>query len=249
MKKILFGFLIVFAAGCSKEDLVGGSGTSGTNANKLSVGKSAGDLLSAAKFSGLQIEVAYMTGNAPDNAALNAAKSFLESLINKPGGITISQREIPASGKATLSVEEIRAIEDANRKTFNSGAVISIFLLYVDADYDQPNTLGVAYRNTSMALFGKSLKSNSGGLNQVSRTKLETTGLEHELGHLLGLVDLGSVMQVNHNDASHDKHCNNKDCLMYFATETNMMAGILLSSPIPTLDANCRNDLKANGGK
>ena len=56
-------------------------------------------------------------------------------------------------------------------------------------------------------------------------------------------------MQVNHEDAAHVKHCNNTACLMYFATQTNMIGGGVFSGAIPELDQNCKNDLKANGGK
>lgn len=73
--------------------------------------------------------------------------------------------------------------------------------------------------------------------------------LEHEVGHLLGLVDLGSPMQTNHKDVAHGNHCNNSGCLMYYTSETTDILGFLLTGAIPTLDANCIADLKANGGK
>jgi hypothetical protein len=72
--------------------------------------------------------------------------------------------------------------------------------------------------------------------------------MEHEYGHLLGLVNLGSPMQVDHKDPA-SNHCNNSSCLMYYETQVGQMGGILVSGPVPSLDANCRNDLKANGGK
>lgn len=100
-----------------------------------------------------------------------------------------------------------------------------------------------------MVVFGKKIHDNSGGLGQASRTKLEATVLEHELGHLLGLVDIGSPMQTNHKDASHGNHCNNTNCLMYYAAETTDILGYLLTGNIPSFDANCIADMKANGGK
>ena len=65
----------------------------------------------------------------------------------------------------------------------------------------------------------------------------------------MGLVKLGSNMATTHEDAAHQKHCNNTACLMYYATQTNMMGGVILSGTIPLLDANCKADLHANGGK
>ncbi|MBC7586741.1 MAG: hypothetical protein H7178_00160 [Chitinophagaceae bacterium] len=42
---------------------------------------------------------------------------------------------------------------------------------FTDASYDVANVLKVAYRNTSVVLFGKTIRSNSGGLGQASRVK------------------------------------------------------------------------------
>ncbi len=216
---------------------------------KLAVGQSAKDILSASNYQSVKLEITYMPGYAPDAGAISNLTDYLNMLINKPGGIQITQRQISASGKGSLTLEEIRTIEDANRTVFTTGNTLGVYAMYVDADYSKVNTIGVAYRNTSLVVFGKTVVASSGGINQVTRTKLETVGLEHEFGHLLGLVNLGSPMQMDHEDAAHEKHCNNSKCLMYYATQITMMGGIILNAPVPLLDDNCRNDLHANGGK
>lgn len=109
--------------------------------------------------------------------------------------------------------------------------------------------LGVAYRNTSLCIFGKAIQSNSGSIGQASRVKVESTVLNHEAGHILGLEDIGTPMAINHKDPSHPDHCNNSNCLMYYAAETTDILGFLITGNIPALDQNCKNDLKANGGK
>ena len=73
-----------------------------------------------------------------------------------------------------------------------------------------------------------------------------TTLLEHEFGHLLGLVGQGTPMQIDHRDAVNGAHCNNPGCLMFYTIET-MSAGSNYVSP--DFNANCKADLKANGGK
>lgn len=231
---------------CSKNDA--GSNIN-ANANNLSVGASAQDFLTASKFSSINMEINYMPGYAPNAAALDNLIAFLNTLINKPGGINVTQRQIAASGKTILTLDDIKSMEFTNRTIFNSGTTLGVYVLFADADYDQANVLGVAYKNTSLVVFGKTVHNNSGGINQASLTKLESTVEEHEFGHLLGLVNTGTPMQVNHEDAAHAKHCSNSACLMYYATQVNMMGGILVSGPVPVLDANCKNDLTANGGK
>src|SRR5207237_5065751 len=105
------------------------------------------------------------------------------------------------------------------------------------------------YRNTSIALFGKTIHDNSGAVGQSSRTKLEATVLEHEIGHLLGLTDVGSPMQTPHKDATHGNHCDNSNCLMYYAAETTDVLGFLITGNIPSPDAHCIADMHANGWK
>jgi len=190
-----------------------------------------------------------MTGFAPDAGAVSHLQSTLAALVNKPGGISIITKEIPVSSNLTLSATDVFNIERNNRTAFTNGTEIALYVLYTNGNYTDANVLGVSYKNTSVALFGKKIHDNSGSIGQASRTKLEATVLEHEVGHLMGLVDLGSGMQTNHKDASHGNHCNNNNCLMYYASETSDILGFLITGNIPTLDANCRADLVANGGK
>ncbi|MEO6220641.1 MAG: hypothetical protein ABIO81_09460 [Ginsengibacter sp.] len=239
---------IVFFSGCSKNDSATGLPPINGANNKIT-GYSGKDFLTAGSFNSLKIEIQYMPGFQPDAASINNVTSFLSSLINKPGGISVTQQQIPAGGKDSYSINDVAIIEQNNRSYFNSGNQLAVYVLVTDGIYSDPNVLGVAYRNTSVCLFGKKLFDNSGGVGQASLTKLVTTVSEHEFGHLLGLVDLGTAMQINHKDAAHGNHCNVQNCLMYYAAETTDLLGFLITGNIPTLDAQCLNDLKSNGGK
>ncbi len=233
---------------CSKKDDISGLPV-GNTANTKAVGASANDLLSASKYSSVIIEIQYMPGYQPNAAAINNLVSFMNMVVNKPGGISVTQSAIASGGKTVYTLDDVTALEKTNRTVFTSGSTIGINFLYVDGTYTQANVLGFAYRNTSMCIFAKKVNDNSGGVGQVSRTKLESTILEHEMGHILGLVNLGSNMQVAHEDASHEKHCSNTNCLMYWETQTTDIMGTLMIGNVPSLDANCMADLKANGGK
>ena len=212
-----------------------------------SVGASANELLSASRYTSLKVEIQYMTGYAPDANAVNHLQNFLATYLNKPAGINIVTKEIGVSSSATLSADDVHAIEKANRTAFTTENQLAVYILYTNGAYTDNSVLGLAYRNTSAAIFGKRVKENSGGIGQVSRTKLEATVLEHEVGHLLGLVDIGSPMQIAHK--ANGNHCSNQNCLMYYASETTDILGFLLTGNVPSPDANCVADLKANGGK
>ncbi len=241
-------FTMLAITSCKKSDTISNL-PSINDANNKVVGASANDLLSATNYTSVKIEIQYMPGYQPNAAAVNNLTAFVNSLINKPGGVTVVQTQIAASGKTALSLQEIGTIEKNNRTVYTTGNQLGVYFLYTDAGYETAGVLGVAFRNTSMSLMGKTIYDNSGGIGQASRTKLESTVLEHEFAHILGLVDIGSTMQTNHKDATHGNHCNNSNCLMYYASETTDILGILITGSIPTLDANCKADLTANGGK
>jgi hypothetical protein len=251
MKTFLQLLLIaILLTGCSKSDTDYINNPNVPDAlHNRPVGASANELLASSKYTSLKIEVQYMTGFQPDAAALNHLQSTLAGLVNKPGGITIVTKEIPASANLTLSVNDIISIEKNNRTAFTNGSELAVYILYTNGNYTEATVLGIAYKNTSAVLFGKKINDNSGGIGQANRTKLVATVAEHELGHLLGLVDLGSAMQTGHKDAAHGSHCSNTSCLMYYASETSDILGFLITGNIPSFDANCKADMTANGGK
>lgn len=244
---ILLLVFIVFSCKKSGSDYVNNPGIADYLHNRAT-GASANEILSAAKYTSVKIEVQYMTGFAPDPGALVHMQNTLAAIVNKPGGITIVTKEIPASSNTSLSATDVYTIEKNNRTAFTSGSEIALYVLYTNGNYTDPNVLGLAYKNTSVVLFGKKINDNSGGLGQASRTKLVATVAEHELGHLMGLVDLGSPMQTPHKDGAHGNHCNNNNCIMYYASETSDILGFLITGNIPAFDTNCRTDLRANGG-
>jgi len=248
MKNTLLLTLLILILGCSKNE-VSDNPSNPDAFNNRAVGSSANELLSSNTYKSLKVEVQYMAGFEPDAQAIIHLQNFLTGFVNKPNGLTIVTKEIAANANTTLNVEDIINIEKANRTAFSTANEIAIYILYTNGVYNENNVLGVAYRNTSATLFGKKIRDNSGGLGQASRTKLEATVLGHEVAHLLGLVDIGTVMQTPHKDLTHGSHCNNQDCLMYYASETTDVLGFLLTGNIPSLDVNCMADLRGNGGK
>jgi predicted Zn-dependent protease len=246
--KLLFaGLLIAFSIACNKSNDSNNSTFDPNSLHNRSVGGSANELLSAGKYKSLKVEVQYMAGFAPDATAINHLKNFLETQLSKPDGVTIVMKEIAGIANTALNADEVHTIEKANRTVFSMGTEMAVYILYTNGNYSDNNVLGIAYRNTSAAIFGKKVRDNSGGIGQASRLKLEATVLEHEVGHLVGLVDIGSPMQSAHK--ANGSHCSNQACLMYYASETTDVLGFLITGNIPSLDVACINDLKANGGK
>jgi hypothetical protein len=241
------------AAGCSSPSSVddGGGVTPGGYNHLRSPGSSSGDLLAAADFSRLVVQVQYVAGAAPSAAGLQALEAFLNARLNKPGGITImAPQPIAITQQATYSAAQIRAIEQAHRTVYTEGTTIAAYFLFIDGEYSGgANVLGIAYNNTSMAIFGEKIGQYTGGLGQPSAATVEATVASHEFGHILGLVNNGSAMQTEHQDEPHGHHCDDPDCLMYWAVETSDFIANLLGGAVPDLNPDCLDDLQANGGR
>lgn len=235
---ILLIFSLTFAA-CKKENIDDGK-------DYQTLGSSAHDFLIAAPYSSLTIEIQYMQGYEPDNASITTLESFLNQYLNKPNGIHVVVEPIPASGKTTLTLNDIVSIEKKYRTVFTGNNQIGVHILITDANFDASGILAKSYWNTSICVFGKTVFANSGNAGQITRSQLFTVLFEHEFGHLLGLVNQGSPMQTNHQDVANGAHCINENCLMHYHIVTS---AIPANSPLPSLDANCVADLRANGGK
>lgn len=205
------------------------------------------DYLSSKKYSELMIEICYVDGFMPEQAALDNLKAFLEARCNKPGGISFTYKNIASPGDASFTEEELEKLEKNQRSEYSRRDRLVVFVFFADAAYNSASTLGLKYGHSSVAVFEKTVKDNSGGLGQPTKTILETTVLEHEFGHLLGLVDAGTDMVTAHAADGH--HCSNSDCLMYYAVETLDFMANLSGGDVPELDAHCIADLQANGGK
>ncbi len=224
-------------------------------------GASAHDLLSADKYQSLVIEIQAMQGFAPSAQARAALQDFITARVNKPGGVTVVvDPEIPAQNKGAYSLNDVGQLEATNRQNYTTGTKLVSYFLFLDGASTEDDAqsgrkiLAYAYQNTSMAVFEKTIRSISGGLpGQASAATVETTVVEHELGHLLGLVNLspGTPIQSPHQDTPNGNHCTVKNCLMYFSVNTSDVVTNLLSlgGVPPVLDPQCLADLKANGGK
>lgn len=252
MRFIIFfslAFLLIIAPGCKKD-----SKRRIQKFHRQEVGHSAHDILSDEDYKSISIEIIYMTGFRPTDQAVENLKQLIVSTCNKPDGIRLVFKEIGAQGKSSYSIDDVKTLENDYREEFTFKKDLAVCFLFLDGPSNENQgsnmVLGHAYYNTSMVIYEKSLKDNSGGFGEPELYKLETTVINHEFGHILGLVNLGSTMYNLHQDAAHGSHCDNSSCLMYWEVETgSIFSNLVGSSPIPAFDQNCLRDLHENGGK
>lgn len=201
-------------------------------------------------YSSLEIELLVMDGMEPSSRAKNELVEFLENRLHKPDGISITTTTIDAEGKSVYSLDDVDNLI-SNKSEITPGSTrLTAHILFLDGNYTEGTVLGIAYGTNRMAVFEGYIKENTGGLGQPNRAVVESTVLQHEFGHTLGLVNVGTPNVSGHEDVEHKGHCDNKECLMYWAVETgDFLGNFLNASEALELDANCLADLKANGGK
>ena len=207
---------LILACSCSNDESISSGNNENNNqtdlsANQMTTGASANDLLSDNSFTSIIIELVYVEGFAPTQSTIDNFVSFLNDRIFKPDGITVETRSIPSPNTSPYSIEEIIDIENSNRTKYNFENQIAVWAFFADGESDNnSNTgvvLGTAYRNTSFVIYEETIHDLSNSAFEPNRSVLETTVINHEFGHILGLTNLGTPLQSSHEDPEHAKHC------------------------------------------
>lgn len=246
-------FFVLLLPGCSSDE------DATSSLNKSSTGASAHDLLANTTFDALLIEIAYVSGFRPTDEAIANFETFLRERTFKED-IEFTFQELPSPNQETLTTQEIRTLEEENRTVYNTGSTLAVYLYFTDApsnsDTENEVILGAAYLNTSIVIFEATIKRLAENNSSFTVADMETATINHEFGHLLGLVNIGSdPVNPNHEDTDRG-HCNVEGCLMQSKIEFgNSLARMMKRNAfnrtaiVPTLGAECIRDLQNNGGR
>ncbi len=251
-------FLILFAAlllSCSSDDEI-----DRPLGNFLEVGDSARDFMTNENFDKLFIEIACVSGFCPQPDTVDNFLTFLAATTDKED-ITVAIRPLPSPGQTSLSINEIARLESDNRTAYNQGTTLAVYIYFTDApsNLDGGNSvvLGAVYRNTSMVIFGSTIGTAAQRSTSASLIDIETGTVNHEFGHLFGLVNLGTPLLSPHEDQDAPGHCDVEGCLMQGTLQLGGCGRRLLeiieynasqgNDIVPELDAACIEDLQGNG--
>lgn len=188
-------------------------------ANLLATGASANDILSNDSFDKLLVEIAYVSGFRPTVEAMTDFTDFLQQHTFKQN-IEIIYTELDSPDEEDLTLQEIADLESENRTAYNDGNTLAIYIYFADSpsegDEEEEGlvTLGAVYRNTSMVIHEVTVRKLAAQSAFISNADVETATLNHEFGHLFGLVNLGTNMVNAHEDADAENHCDVQGCLM-----------------------------------
>ena len=232
--------------------------------NLRGTGESTSDLLTNEDFDNIRIEIAYVRGFRPTQAAMEGFVAYLQERTSKER-VDLVYRELESPEQDDLTLEEIDELESENRTVYNEGRTLGVYIYFSDApaEDDQEEeglvTLGAVYRNTSMIIHEITVRKLAAQRAQITAADVESSTINHEFGHLFGLVNLGITPINDHEgvvfgddgepltDANDmpigSNHCNVDGCLMNaelrFGGSSNRRA-IITSKYQPGLEAVCR---------
>lgn len=145
-------------------------------------------------------------------------------------------------GARPWTADELRAMADGAAVVAQGGGRAVVRLLVVRGTFGgNEDVLGVALRGDLIALFQDSIASASTPL--ISGRSIEDAVLLHEIGHLLGLVDV--ALDTGRADPEHPGHSKNRESVMYWAVESGVVTQVLEGGPPKDFDAADLADLRA----
>ena len=257
---LLLFFVLMTISSCKSDDEQDAVIDDPKAENRKGLGTSAEDILSSDIYKSLTVELVYSEIYKPSQESIDNLRAYITARVNKPSGINFVERQVAEQPNDPFTIEEIREIEDRLRTKYTEGDNLAIYVFFSNGsssnDTQTTVTLGTAYRNTSIVIYERTLQVLTEN-DPILLPLIESTTLQHEIGHILGLTNiLDDDIHNEHEDLSNLKHCFVEDCLMYFeatnvtrSSMTKMMETLTRRMEVPELDPLCIADLQAKGGK
>tara|TARA_B100000029_G_C17418877_1_gene903538 strand:+ start:187 stop:975 length:789 start_codon:yes stop_codon:yes gene_type:complete len=197
-------------------------------------------LVQKAPFTKLIIHAAFAPGMEPPETMIEVVEDSIQALIQKPEGVSVERFEEldPAQPKEEWALEELdQLVDQVSASTPQDTSTQHVYVLFLDGTLTEPSRaggtrLGFAWGSDRIVIFRQAILDLCQSLTfsteeeQKRKKACQIAGTEvwiHELGHLLGLVDNGLPMQVDHKDPDHGHHDMDPACVMYWAKDKELL--------------------------
>lgn len=171
--------------------------------------------------------------------------SLADSTLRRVTGgkdVEVRASTLLEGGGQEWSADQIRALADASGRVAAEGSTAVLRLLFLRGSFrGDDSALGVAVRGDVVAIFSDAIDSARTPVS--SSDAIEEAVVIHELGHLLGLVDL--ARDTGRDDPEHPGHSTNSKSVMYWAVESSLIGQVLTGPPPREFDAADLADLEA----
>lgn len=189
-------------------------------------------------YSKIIIEIDFVS-RQPADSTKSALVGFFHA-FEKP--VIFSGSNIIPPVKNVYTAEDLRRTEKANRAHYTSGDTAVVYITLLNGQYENTAALGVAYSASSFALFPERMSDATSAL--VLYNQIEEAVALHEVGHMLGLVNINYKSGRDHEDAEHHAHSKNSNSVMYWAVEDISLKTLLNFGPPREFDSDDMLDLQ-----
>jgi|TARA_B110000240_G_scaffold195155_1_gene244153 hypothetical protein len=195
-------------------------------------------------YTELIIEIDFESGYKPETSSTDLLKQRISEVCSFSQGISTEFTETNFADVGTWSADDVREQGWDNKNADPTvGKTLRWQLIFPAESYEDDSVLGVAVDASTIAIFGESVDGAAGFFNRPSAEEVENSVMVHEVGHLLGLVNLVYTSPVDHESADKPGHSDNDDSVMYWAIES-MSVGSFISGDLPNdFDQDDKNDL------
>lgn len=180
-------------------------------------GEQALELLQASPYPNLLLEVDHTAGDRPTSSALAVLEARLATYTAKESIQTVF--DVIQVNATRFSTLDLLDLERANRDEATGGDTFTLYLLSISGQLEDDNALGAAYSASSLVIFKDVIRAVTGGPGP-SPGEVEGSVLVHELGHIMGLVNLVYTSDLDYEDPVHPFHSNNTTDVMFWAIES-----------------------------
>lgn len=198
------------------------------------------ELLQSTPYTTIVVEIDYVTGHAPTQAAKNRIAEVFSDVAGKD--VTFTGGNTVPGGQDTYTVNDLETLQEQHRTHYTENSTAAIHFLLLDSAFEEESALGVAYQASAAALFPEQMQKATTAT--VLYPEIERAVAVHELGHLFGLVNINYQSSRDHADPDHPQHSANKESVMYWAVEDLALRNVFNLGPPHRFDEDDRHDLQ-----